>query len=97
MFQEKCKVEEEILKWVQKYDEDMTEKQVLALSALLCHQVICSGRFLSRGTGGSYPGNPGSGERQFCIQVSYRKGIFVLPVYPGILCSFGFRKSYIDC
>ncbi|XP_053849542.1 dynein regulatory complex protein 10 [Vidua macroura] len=35
---EKCKAEKEIQKWVQKYDTDMTEKQVLVLSALLSHK-----------------------------------------------------------
>uniref|UniRef100_A0A674GFS8 Dynein regulatory complex protein 10 n=1 Tax=Taeniopygia guttata TaxID=59729 RepID=A0A674GFS8_TAEGU len=90
---EKCKAEKEIQKWVQKYDTVMTEKQVLALSALLCHKVICLGRFLSKGTHGSYPGDHGS-EGQFCIQVNYRRGIFVLPMCPGVLCCFGFRKSY---
>lgn len=38
MFQEKCKTETEIQEWVQKYDTDMTEKQVLASGALLCYE-----------------------------------------------------------
>ncbi|KAF2974145.1 hypothetical protein EK904_004830 [Melospiza melodia maxima] len=88
---EKCKTEREIQEWIQKYDTDMTEKQVLSLSALLCHKVICLGRFLSKGTQETMEVRGSSASRQ-----TYRKGIFVLPTtYDELQIAYNEEKQQL--